>query len=97
VQSREAGGQGIVVFPDDETRWKWPSRYVKTARADGQGRFLIRGLPPGERYLAAAFDDLQDGDEQAPEFLERIRRSAISVSLREGEQQSVQLEVGARQ
>jgi hypothetical protein len=98
VQSREGtGGQGIVVFPDDETRWKWPSRYVRTARTDGQGRFLIRGLPPGERYLVAAFDDLQDGDEQDPDFLDRSRKYAISVSLREGEQQSVKLEVGARQ
>lgn len=97
VRSRqEGGGHDIVVFPDDETKWKWPSRYVKTARADGQGRFVIRGLPPGERYLVAAFDDLEEGDEQDPDFLERIRRDAISVSLREGEQQSVQLDVSVR-
>jgi hypothetical protein len=84
------------VFPDDETKWAWPSRYVKVARTDEQGRFTFRGLPPGERYLLAAFDYFEDGEEQDSQFLERIRRSATSVSLSEGATQTVQLRVTPR-
>ena len=35
----------VVVFPDDPAKWAFPSRFVKTARADQQGQFRIRALP----------------------------------------------------
>ena len=41
----------VVVFPEDETKWVPPSRYVKSARPDQQGLFKIRALPPDDRYL----------------------------------------------
>jgi len=28
----------VVVFPDDPARWTYPTRYVRTVRADDQGR-----------------------------------------------------------
>jgi hypothetical protein len=97
VESRDpALGHDVLVFADDETKWMWPSRYVKVARTDEQGRFSIRGLPAGERYLVAAFDYFEDGDEQDPQFLERIRRSATSVLLTEGASQTIQLRVTSR-
>jgi hypothetical protein len=97
VEARQkTGGHRILVFADDAARWKWPSRYVRTTMADDEGRFLIRGLPPGERYNIAALEYFEEGDEQDPEFLHRLRRFATSVSLREGEQQTVQLKVAAR-
>jgi hypothetical protein len=79
----DPGKHSVVVFPDDPARWTYPSRYVRTARADDQGRFRIQGLPP-TRYMAAAVDYLEDGDEQDPQLLERLRRRATSFSLGEG-------------
>jgi hypothetical protein len=97
VESRDpALGHEVLVFADDETKWKWPSRYVRVARTDEQGRFSIRGLPAGERYLAAAFDYFEDGDEQDPQFLERTRRSATTVLLTEGASQTIRLRVTSR-
>jgi len=97
IQSRSAAAtQSVIVFPDDETKWTWPTRYVKSARADEQGQFQIRGLPAGDRYLAAAVDYLEDGDEQDPQFLERLRNRATSFSLNEGEQRALQLDPIAR-
>jgi hypothetical protein len=97
VEARDSSvGHDVLVFTDDETKWKWPSRYVKVTRTDEQGRFSIRGLPAGERYLVAAFDYFEDGDEQDPQFLERIRRSATSVMLSEGASQTIQLRVTSR-
>jgi hypothetical protein len=90
---RSRRGQSVIVFADDTARWTYPSRYVKAGRVDDEGRFRIQGLPPNERYLAAALQGLDDGEEQDPQLLERLRSRATSFSLREGEQRSIQLDV----
>jgi carboxypeptidase family protein len=86
----------VIVFPDDTTKWTFPSRYVRTTRADGDGRFRVVDLPPGERYLAAAVPYLEDGEQEDTEFLEKLRSRASSFSLTEGEQRSVILETTSR-
>jgi hypothetical protein len=99
VQARERGdveGLGVVVFADDAGKWTWPSRHVRAARTDAQGVFQVRGLPPDQRYLAVALDYLEDGEEQDVQFLERLRSRAQSITLAEGEQRSIQLEVMRR-
>ena len=97
VQSRgDVGEQSVVVFSDDAAKWKYPSRYVRTTRADREGGFQIRGLPPDERYLAVAVDYIDDGEEEDSQFLERLRNRASSFSLQEGEQRSIQLDAIAR-
>ena len=97
VQSRrDAADRIVVVFADDSTKWAYPSRYVRTTRADEQGRFQIYGLPPGERYLALALDYLEDGDEQDELFLDRLRSRATTFSLSEGEQRSIYLDLVSR-
>jgi hypothetical protein len=42
-----------VLFARDPEKRRPPTRYVRTARADQEGRFKTAGLPPGE-YLAIA-------------------------------------------
>jgi hypothetical protein len=85
----------VIVFAEDATKWT-SSRFVRTARADADGRFQIRGLPAGERYLAAALDYLEDGEEQDRQLLERLRSRATAVTLGDGEQRSIQLPVTSR-
>ena len=97
VQSTsEIRDHNVVVFTDDETKWTFPSRFVRTTRANADGRFQIRGLPPGERYLAAAVDYLEDGEEQNRQLLERLRSRATSVTLGDGEQRSIQVDLVGR-
>jgi hypothetical protein len=85
----------VVVFSEDAMKWGFPSRFVRAVRADANGRFRIQGLPP-ERYLAFALTYLEDGEEQDRQLLERLRSRATPVSLGDGEQRSVQLEVMSR-
>ncbi len=74
----------VVVFPEDETKWTPPSRYVKSARPDQQGLVKIIGLPPDDRYLAVAVDYLEEGGASDPEFLDLIKSRATRFSLGEG-------------
>jgi hypothetical protein len=83
----------VVVFPDDPARWAFPSRYVKTARADQQGQFRIRALPADNRYLAVAVDYLEDGEGTDPQFLEQIKDRATRFSLGEGESKGIDLKI----
>jgi hypothetical protein len=96
VQSNsEIRDHNVIVFPDEAAKWTFPSRFVRTVRADAQGRFRVEGLPP-ERYLAAALDYLEDGAEQDRQLLERLRSRATAVTLGEGEQRSIQLDLIGR-
>ena len=79
-------------FTDDRARWAPQSRFIRTARPDQDGRYRIRGLPPG-RYLAIALEYLEPGEELDPERLEELRRRAIAVDLGEAETRSVDLRV----
>lgn len=86
----------IVVFPADPAKWTYPSRYVRTASSDQQGRYSISGLPPYERYLAIAADYLEDGEHNDPEFLERMREMAFPFPLAEAEARTLDLPVVRR-
>jgi hypothetical protein len=95
-----AGGQPapaeVVVFADDPAKWTYPSRFVRTITADDKGRFRINGLPPAERYLALAVEYLEDGEHYDPEFLERLRVSAVPFMLNESERPVLALGVFER-
>jgi hypothetical protein len=93
VQAPERGARHtVVVFPDDESKWTYPSRYVRVTRTDDQGRFEIKGLPPNERYALVAVDFIEEGEEHDAEVLRELRSRATSFSLNEGERESVWLE-----
>jgi hypothetical protein len=80
----------VIVFADDSSRWSDDSRWVRAVRPDQQGRYQIKGLPPGE-YLAVAVDYVEDGSWNDPEYLESIRRHGQHLTLREAETRSLSL------
>lgn len=82
----------VVLFPEDEEQWTPFSRFIGTGRPDQEGRFRLSGLPPG-RYLAAALEYLEPGQERHPETLTRLRTVATGFSLSEGESRTVNLKV----
>jgi hypothetical protein len=79
-----------VVFAQDKEKWTGNTRYQSAGRPDQDGRFKITGLPPGE-YYAVAVDRLEQGQSGDPDFLERVRGRAVSLTLREGETRNVDL------
>lgn len=94
---RDVNGQpvldyAVVVFADEAARWKYPSRFIATARPDQQGGFKIPNLPPG-RYLAVALEYLEEGQEQDPDYLETLRPLATSFTLSFGERKTLGLKV----
>jgi hypothetical protein len=89
-------GAGVLLFPDDRSKWIPTSRYLRTARAGESGQFTLRALPGGERYLAVAFDYLESGEHLDPEFLERVKPLATSFSLADGEKKQLELTVKPR-
>jgi hypothetical protein len=81
----------VVVFADDDTKWSYPSRFVRSVRASEKGTFQVTGLPSSAVYRAMAVDYLEDGEETDPEFLKRMRERATRFSLSEGERRTIDL------
>lgn len=84
----------VLVFADDEKKWTYPSRFIRSVRAD-RGRFEVVGLPP-EEYRAVAVDYLEDGEEYDADFLKKMRDRSTRFSLREGERIAVDLRLVQR-
>jgi hypothetical protein len=84
-----------VAFADDSTKWTPHSRFIKAARPDDTGRFRIEGLPPG-RYRIAAVDTVENFQWLDPEFLQRVRPDATSLTLQLGQSATVSLKVVQR-
>ena len=70
----------VVIFPVDQSRWDYPSRFVGHAEPDQSGHYRIVGLPPAE-YLVVAVPPMANGAWQDPEWLERLRPLAQTVTL----------------
>jgi hypothetical protein len=73
-----------VVFVDDERRWSRPARRVGTSELDDGGRFEVRGLPPGDRYLAVAVEGASRSAVARPEMLEALRALATPIVIDDG-------------
>jgi hypothetical protein len=82
----------VVVFADDPAKWGQHSRFIESARPDQQGRFTIRGLPPG-RYVAIAVGYLEPGEERDPDVLEEWRQRGTVFTLSDGETHAVDLKL----
>lgn len=74
----------LLAFPVDETLWRPLSRYIMASRPDQNGRFQVRGLPPGNYYLAPV-DPVEQGEWFEPSFLDSHRSAAARVSVAEGD------------
>jgi hypothetical protein len=85
----------VILFAEDAAKWAYPSRYVRVTQTDERGRFRVVGLPAGA-YLAIATDYLEEGEEYDPEFLERMRTSAMTFALDEAGTRALELTVVER-
>jgi hypothetical protein len=72
----------VIVFSDDPEKWSEDSRWVRAVRTDSEGRYEVKGLPPGE-YRAIALEYAEEGMWSDSEYLGSIRQDARKLTLRE--------------
>ena len=81
----------VVVFPADETKWTYASRFIRTARPGTTGTFEFTGLPPSKDYRVLAVQGLEDGQAFDPDFLASVRDRAERLSVNDGETKTLDL------
>ena len=74
----------VVVQPGEPKSVASLTRYLRATRPEQDGRFRLRGLPPGD-YFATAVESLEQGRQFVPDVLSRLRDTARRFSVREGE------------
>jgi hypothetical protein len=88
------GGAGVVLFSTDSSHWKLVlTRVVVSARTKADGTFSFAGVPAGSYYIAAV-PELVDGDWAEPANLERLRVTAQTFKLGDGEMKDMTLTIG---
>jgi protocatechuate 3,4-dioxygenase beta subunit len=85
----------VLAFPADPALWRAQSRQISTARPDQTGKYRIRGLPPGDYYLATV-DPSQQGEWFEPAYLDEHRSGAVRLSLGEGDVKTKDFRVSLR-
>jgi hypothetical protein len=85
----------VLAFATDSTLWRPLSRQIMTARPDQTGKYRIRGLPPGEYYLATV-DPAQQGEWFEPAYLDEHRGGAARIVLSDGDVKTKDFKVGLK-
>ena len=80
----------VVFFPANLREGDVPTRHVRTARPDQDGKYQIKGLPPAD-YFAVAVESLEQGGQWDPEFQERAKPRGKRFTVREGQAVPVDL------
>ena len=86
-EDKPVSGATVVLIPDSR-------RYslYKEVNSDQNGGFSFKGVAPGE-YTALAWEDIEPGAYQDPEFLKQFEGKVQAVSLKASDHKSVQLKV----
>ena len=84
--------RSLVLFPADRALWLPESWRIHVAQPAADGRYAIRGLPPGE-YRLAAVDAPEPGQANDPAFLSQLASTATAITLGPGERRTQDLRV----
>jgi hypothetical protein len=93
-RGRPPANATVIVFPSDEARWGFQSRYVRAAPADQEGRYRLRGLPPRGDYLVIALPGVETAQWTDADFLREVADGATRLMLGEGEAKVQDLRLG---
>lgn len=80
----------VIAVPADRAYWTPFSRRIVSTRPDGMGRYLFRGLPPGD-YRVAVTTDLVPRDLQEASTLEQLAAQSLPVTVVIGERRTLNL------
>jgi hypothetical protein len=90
---RPAPDYYIIVFPADQKYWFVNSRRIKTARPGLDGKYVVRGLPPGS-YRIGAVTDVETNDWFESWFLQQLLPASAEITLGEAERKTFPLKIG---
>jgi hypothetical protein len=82
-----AGTATVALIPEDSLRFRIAHKYAVT---DAEGKFQIHGIAPGD-YKLFAWEQVERGAWQDPEFISRHERSGKAVRIEEGRNATVEL------
>jgi len=92
ARGRALKDYAVVVLPSDPKPAQAMTRYLRVVRPDQDGRYRLRGLPPGA-YEATAVESLEQGRQFVPDVQSRLRDSSTPFTLREGETRALDLKL----
>jgi protocatechuate 3,4-dioxygenase beta subunit len=87
-EQRLFGGASVVLVPEERRRDQ--RRFYKTTTTDQHGRFVLRGIPPGD-YKLFAWEEIERGAYQDAAFLRPYEDRGEPVEVEGGSRLSVQL------
>ena len=90
---RAATDYYILVFSAERAHWSPGSRRIRMTRPATDGSYSVKGLPPGE-YFVAAPTDLEAGEWNDPSLLEQLARTSARITLRDSEMTTQDFRVG---
>ena len=93
-QGKALGSVRVVVYTADPAKRKGG---IHVAQANASGQFDIAELEPGRYFVAVADPAMFDHfgrDVQMAAILERLERSATSVTVREGQTETIEVSAG---
>ena len=85
-----APGAAVVLAPDAPRRAQ--TQLYKEVSTDQYGRFIIKGIAPGG-YKLFAWEDVESGAYQDPEFLKTFEALGEPMTIHEGRPESAQLKL----
>jgi hypothetical protein len=83
-------GATVVAVPDPRRRAR--ALWYKVATTDQFGRFALKGLAPGD-YKLFAWEEIEQGIYQDPDFIRPLERRGFEIRLGEGESRTAELKV----
>jgi hypothetical protein len=95
TSGKPAGDATVVVFSEDDDHWLPYSRYVQATRPSSDGRFSLKGLPPGT-YRAIVRDFIEQGQWEDRQFLDSMRDEGVRFVLGEGATETLNLRLERR-
>jgi hypothetical protein len=91
-KGRAAPDTFVVIFSDEPEK-RWPGTpSLRSTRADANGGYSLRGVPPG-RYRAVAVTFLETGEESNPDFIAQLDAASTPVTLSNGVTATLNLRV----
>jgi len=85
--------RNVLLFPANRDFWVAQSRRIHLVQPGRDGRYEIRGLPPGD-YRIAAIDSPEPGQHFDREFLTTLVAGSAEVRLAEGDSKTHDIRVG---
>lgn len=82
-----------LIYPQDRTLWRGPSRRIKVVRLNSDASFEVQGLPAGEYLVGLVPARFPYLDRYKPEFLSTLADASVRVSLTDRAAKRVDLRV----